>query len=150
MKTKFFIFLVIGMLFSVQAVFAQEQAGEGATKIKKEDLKTQVVRIRGYEGVTPLNLFIEPGTVVMWLNQYSGQIKITFPDKKVTMACKGPTNFFVNDQGQFESRDIDFGSVASLCFIQRGTFEYFIERTPENVKRTRSDRFRFEGKIVVK
>ena len=37
---------------------------------EQQHLKTQIVRINGYAGVEPLNLMIEPGTVVVWLNQY--------------------------------------------------------------------------------
>ena len=116
---------------------------------KGQDLKQQIVRIRDFEGVTPLNLFIDPGTVVIWLNQYHGDVRITFPGKKVTLACTSPVNFTVNDQGIYVSSPIPFGAVASLCFIERGKFEYFIERSPEEA-RTKWSKFRFEGKIVVK
>ncbi|MFC1592323.1 hypothetical protein ACFL43_07345 [Thermodesulfobacteriota bacterium] len=121
----------------------------GAETADSKDIVTKIVRIRGYEGVAPLNIFIAPGTVVVWLNQYHGEVKITFPQKKVTLACKSPVNFVVNDKGFFESRAVTFGAVASLCFVEQGTFEYFIERNPASL-RAKSEGFRFEGKIVVK
>ena len=94
-------------------------------------------------------MFIEPGTVVIWLNQYKGRVKITFPDKKVTVACKSPVNFSVTDEGEFVADTIEFGAVASLCFVERGSFAYYIERSPTSVG-AKSEGFRFEGKIVVK
>ncbi len=45
--------------------FAGEQIpARGVVEATGVDLKQQVVRISGYEGVSPLNLFIVPGT---WL-----------------------------------------------------------------------------------
>ena len=42
---------------------------------EEQKLKTQIVRIGRNAGVSPLNLFITPGTVVVWLNDYK-----TIPD----------------------------------------------------------------------
>lgn len=128
-------------------------AGTGSAAEKKEDevltISSKVVRIRGYEGVSPLNLFIEPGTVVIWLNQYRGTVKVVFPEKKVTLACKSPVNFSVSEKGYFVADAIEFGAVASLCFVERGTYDYSIERSPSSVT-AKSEGFRFEGRIVVK
>jgi len=119
---------------------------------EEQQLKTQIVRINGSAGVEPLNLIIEPGTVVVWLNQYKiSPVEVMFPDKKVTMACQSPVNFSISTDGTYVSNSIPFGGVASLCFIEPGTFKYIIERArniqevPRNV-----NPFRFEGKIVVK
>ena len=114
----------------------------------ESDIKSRIVRIAGYEGVTPLNMFIEPGTVVIWLNQYRGAVRVAFPDKKVSMACKSPVGFTLSDEGFFIADKLEFGAVSSLCFIERGTFAYYIERdaVPGG---ERSEGFRFEGKIVV-
>lgn len=111
--------------------------------------ETSVVRIRGYEGVFPRNLFIAPGTVVIWLNQYRGQVRVDFPEKKVTTACHSPVGFKLDDAGHFVADQIEFGAVASLCFIERGSFAYTVERSPDALI-ARSDRFQFQGQIVVK
>lgn len=111
--------------------------------------ETSVVRIRGYEGVFPRNLFIKPGTVVIWLNQYRGQVRVDFPEKKVTTACHSPVGFRLDDIGHFVADQIEFGAVASLCFIERGTFAYSVDRSPDALT-ARSDRFQFQGQIVVK
>jgi len=131
------------------SVLCAGTAGAGEQK----QLKTQVVRINGYAGVEPLNLMIEPGTVVVWLNQYKiSPVEIMFPDKKVTMACQSPVNFTISKDGTYVSNAIPFGGVASLCFIEPGTFKYIMERARPQVedKFGSGNPFRFEGQIVVK
>ncbi len=149
-KTVLFCIAVL-MFLAVSDVVFSEQAAENKDIHKKTvDIKSRVVRIEGFEGVNPLNLFIEPGTVVIWLNQYYGDVGVKFPDKKVTMACKSPVNFSVNKDGVYVSNPIGYGAVASLCFLERGTYKYFMERSNPSRRQTTSDHFRFEGKIVVK
>jgi hypothetical protein len=109
------------------------------------------VRIAGYEGVSPLNLLITPGTVVVWLNEYEiAPVKVQFPDKKVTMACQSPVNFTISKDGTYVSNSIPYGGVASLCFIEQGTFKYIIERATPMQLNPKSNPFRFEGQIVVR
>jgi len=147
---KMLVLMSLALFLYAGAGFAGEQPQvRGVVEKPGLDLKQQIVRIRGYEGVSPLNLFIEPGTVVIWLNQYQGKIKITFPSKRVTLACKSPVNFSLNEQGFFESNAIEFGAVASLCFIESGSFDYIIERAPVS-STAKYEGFRFEGKIIVK
>jgi hypothetical protein len=57
MKRIFFIIVALCMVsvLSLGAVYAAEE----------QQLKTQIVRIYGYAGVEPLNILIEPGTVVV-------------------------------------------------------------------------------------
>lgn len=136
-------------VFSAGISAQDQKPQEGVVELEGVDLKQQIVRIQGYEGVNPLNLFIEPGTVVIWLNQYRGQVRVTFPEKKITLACRSPVNFNLTDEGYFVSNTIDFGGVASLCFVETGSFKYVIERFPA-AQVSRTDGFRFEGKIVVK
>lgn len=147
---KILVLMSLALFFSSGAAFSAEQSPpRGVVEKPGVELKQQVVQIRGYEGVSPLSIFIEPGTVVIWLNQYQGKIKITFPSKRVTLACKSPVNFSLNNQGFFESNSIGFGAVASLCFIECGSFDYIIERAPVSPT-AKYEGFRFEGKIIVK
>ena len=145
MKRIFFIIVALSMVsvLSLGAVYAAEE----------QQLKTQIVRINGYAGVEPLNLLIEPGTVVVWLNQYKiSPVEVMFPDKKVTMACQSPVNFTISKEGTYVSNSIPYGGVASLCFIEPGSFKYIIERAkPQGADYlNRGNPFRFEGQIVVK
>ncbi len=118
---------------------------------EEQQLKTQIVRIKGYEGVTPLNLFITPGTVVVWLNDYKiSPVEIRFPEKKVTMACQSPVNFSIGKDGTYVSNSIPFGGVASLCFVETGTFKYVIEKARPQMDEDLRNPFKFEGQIVVR
>jgi len=118
---------------------------------EEQKLKTQIVRIQGNAGVSPLNLFITPGTVVVWLNDYRiSPVEVKFPDKSVTMACQSPVNFSISKDGTYVSNSIPYGGVASLCFIEPGTFKYVIERARPQMDEIKGNPFRFEGQIVVK
>ena len=136
--------LFAGLVFSI--LTGSTFAGE------EQQLKTQIVRIQGNAGVSPLNLSITPGTVVVWLNDYRiSPVEVMFPDKKVTMACQSPVNFSISKDGTYVSNSIPYGGVASLCFIEPGTFKYVIERArPQMMDEVRGNPFRFEGQIVVK
>ena len=136
--------LFAGFVFSI--LTGSTFAGE------EQQLKTQIVRIQGNAGVSPLNLSITPGTVVVWLNDYRiSPVEVMFPDKKVTMACQSPVNFSISKDGTYVSNSIPYGGVASLCFIEPGTFKYVIERArPQMMDEVRGNPFRFEGRIVVK
>ncbi len=143
MKRIYVALLSIALVFSLLAV--------NSISAEEKELQTSIVRIKGYEGVTPLNLFITPGTIVVWINDFKqASVKVEFPNKKVTMACQSPVNFSLSKEGTFVSNPIPFGGVASLCFIEQGTFDYIIERSQPSVSGSTSDHFRFEGKIVVK
>jgi hypothetical protein len=135
--------LMAGLIFSLLS--GNTFAGE------EQKLKTQIVRIQGNAGVSPLNLFITPGTVVVWLNDYRiSPVEVKFPDKKVTMACQSPVNFSISKDGTYVSNSIPYGGVASLCFIEPGTFKYVIERARPQMDEIKGNPFRFEGQIVVK
>ena len=149
-KTGIYFILFLTLLIGNNVALSEEAVKGKVVDDKNIEIKTQVVRIQGYEGVFPLNIYIKPGTVVVWVNQYHGTVGIKFPDKKVTIACKSPVNFSVNDEGEFVSNPIDYGAVASLCFIEPGTYNYFMERSTPSRRQKTSDHFRFEGKIVVK
>jgi len=144
MKRIFFVIVALSMVsvLSLGAVYAGEE----------QKLKTQIVRIHGQAGVEPLNLMITPGTVVVWLNEYKiSPVSVLFPDKKVTMACQSPVNFSISKDGTYVSNAIPYGGVASLCFIEPGTFKYAIERARPQVEDNfgSGNPFRFEGQIVV-
>jgi plastocyanin len=86
----------------------------------------RVVSIQENAGLVPSTVIIKRGTTVIWLN-YSGEPNvIKFQNKKVTTACRSPINFFLADNGSYQSIPLKIGSVASLCFIEKGTFEYQI------------------------
>jgi hypothetical protein len=75
--------------------------------------------------------------------------EIQFIDKQVTLACKSPTHFVVDDEGVFISSKISPGAVASLCCVQKGTYKYVVLREPRRTDPAKAPRELLEGTITV-
>jgi plastocyanin len=97
-------------------------------------------------------LAIDAGTTVVWINTTSQRlIKLEFTGKEVVMACGAPVGFVVNEKGSYSSGTIQPGSTASLCFIEKGEYDYEVSLkslSPFGGKAAISKTFK--GKIVVK
>ena len=100
-----------------------------ADESKKEEIKisNKIVTIGDFQGLRPVILSSKPGTAVIWVNHSRFPVEILFLDKKVTFACGSPVNFFVGKDGVYESNKIPSGGTASLCFIEKGKYEYRIK-----------------------
>jgi plastocyanin len=108
----------LGVFLLSSLVIADEEKGERAK------LVTKTISISTYEGLKPPRLTTKPGTTVIWVNHSRQPAEILFLDKKVTLACNAPVNFFVGKDGAYESAKIPFGGSASLCFIEKGSYDY--------------------------
>jgi plastocyanin len=97
-------------------------------------------------------LTVDSGTTVVWINTTSQrQIELEFTGKEVVMACGAPVGFFVNEKGSYSSGKISPGSTASLCFIEKGEYNYEVELknlAPFGGKAATSKTFK--GKVIVK
>ena len=113
--------LFIGFFFLATLSFAAEEKTEEIKVVNK------IVTVGGYEGAQPSTLNSEPGTTVIWVNHDRQPVEILFLDKKVVLACGSPVNFFVGKDGAYESGKIPFGGTASLCFIEKGKYEYTVK-----------------------
>ncbi len=102
-----------------------------AAEEKTEELKVvnRIVSVSTNQGLMPANLTTAPGTTVIWVNHSRDPIEILFIDKKVTLACGSPVNFFVGKDGAYESAKIPFGGTASLCFTEKGRFDYMFKKS---------------------
>ena len=100
-----------------------------AEKKETEELKiiNKIITLGDYKGLRPLTLKSKPGTTVIWVNNSRFPIELLFLDKKVVLACGSPVNFFVGKDGAYESNKIPSGGTASLCFIEKGKYEYKIK-----------------------
>jgi hypothetical protein len=121
---------------------------DDAASILDRELAASVVHVQGNEGPEQLNRLVQPGTVVVWLNKSGEDIRIVFPERRVTIACLNPVSFSVNAEGFFESKVLSPGAVASLCFLQPGLYPYVVERQAD-ARREQSAGLRLEGTIVV-
>ncbi len=100
-----------------------------AQKAAEEDvaITNKIVQINEREGASPSILVTSPGTTVIWVNHSKSPLEVLFLDKKVTLACGSPVNFFVGKDGAYESGKIPFGSTASLCFTEKGRYDYIVK-----------------------
>ncbi|MCX5902055.1 MAG: hypothetical protein NTV89_01000 [Proteobacteria bacterium] len=74
--------------------------------------------------------------------------KIKFTGKQVTMACKSPVHFLVDEAGSFTSNEIPEGAVASLCFVEKGAFDYTVTQETPAQNPTAAPRVS-KGQIIV-
>lgn len=102
-----------------------EQKKVPPEKIKGEEIAYDIVTVSDVQGIKPLNIKAKKGTTVIWLNGGHSPLSVTFKgDQKVYVACKEPINFVVGPDGSFVSTWIPNGAIASLCFIEEGTYQY--------------------------
>ncbi len=136
---------VIFVLMFCLAVFAYAAEEKAEEEIK---IINKIVVLSASEGAKPVTVTSEIGTTVIWLNRSRHPIEILFLDKQVVLACGSPVNFIVGKGGAYESAKIPFGGTASLCFLEKGRFDYKI-----NSSRTFYDReflTDHRGSVVIK
>jgi plastocyanin len=93
----------------------------------------QVIKVNYPNGINPETLKVNLGTTVIWLNEAMAPVSIIFPDKEITTACENPVNFSKDSKGGFIAKKVQFGAVASICFIEKGTYKYKVTR-PSKMK----------------
>jgi hypothetical protein len=104
----------------------EERSPSEAAEEKTDDMKivNKIVVVKTFEEPSPLTLFAPQGTTVIWVNHSRYPVEILFIEKKVVIACSSPSNFFVGENGSYESNKIPSGGTASLCFIDKGRYVY--------------------------
>lgn len=124
--------LALSLLW-VGTAYTQEKKASPAPqelKLKGEETGHFIIRVKEGEGLIPKQVNVTVGTTVIWLNRTGDYIEITFTgDQKVDVACKAPVHFVLGRDGAYISDKIPFGAVASLCFIEKGTYKYTASAT---------------------
>ena len=133
-------------LFAVCSAQAQT-AGKVASEKKVEG--HQVIQLNKIEGLDPKLALVKAGTTVIWFNHTDSMSEIQFTGKAVTLACKSPTHFVVDEEGSFVSDRIPPSAVASLCFIEKGTYNYVLHRGPRATAAVKTDLADVPGTIIV-
>jgi hypothetical protein len=125
----------LNWLFLNAVLFTAYASGqEGKIQPEKKIPEVRVIRFDHIVDTAIPVEKIKSGTTVVWVNDLTGiMLEIQFTGKQVTMACKSPVHFIVDENESFISNKIPFGAVASLCFIEKGQFDYIVKRT-SNVK----------------
>ena len=135
-------------LFAVCSVQAQTQTA-GKVMPEKKIEGHQVVQINRYFALDPALAMVKPGTTVIWMNLSESIVEIQFRGKAITLACKSPTHFIVDEEGSFVSDRIPPSAVASLCFVEKGTYNYELKRGPRATAAVKTDQPLVSGSIVV-
>jgi plastocyanin len=147
-KTVSILLAVVCMsVFAVSTVCAEEQK-----KIVKEKAIAahKVIRLHYIGGINPSEITIKPGTTVIWMNDSRAAVELQFQGKQVTMACKSPVHFVVDENGSFISDRIPQGSVASLCFVEKGEFPYVARKAATGATYEHRGAIKeFTGKVIV-
>jgi len=131
------------------AVCTAQAQTEGKVVPEKKVTGHQVVQINKVEGLDPKLAMVKLGTTVIWMNQSESIAEIQFTGKAVTLACKSPTHFIVDEDGSFVSDRIPPSAVASLCFIEKGAYNYVLKRGPRRTAAVKTDMPDVNGTIVV-
>ena len=120
--------VLVGLIFSASLSYGAEEKDQELKLVNRTVtiITTESARDDMKPVVDPVNLNSAPGTTVIWVNFSKTPIELLFLDKKVTTACGSPVNFFVGKDGAYESAKIPFGGTASLCFLEKGKFEYMV------------------------
>jgi plastocyanin len=133
---------------SVNSAFSQAEKSEKIQPDKKIS-GSQIIRLHYSGGINPASATVAPGTTVIWINEANSPVEIQFEGKQVTMACQNPVHFIIDDKGSFISNNIPLGAVASLCFIEKGEFNYVVRRALKPSQSYKDSPGEFKGKIIV-
>jgi plastocyanin len=123
LKTVALLFVIVTNLFLTGLVAVAED------EKKEPTASNRIVSVSTNQGLKPTNLTVKPGTTVIWVNHSRDPIEILFFEEKVTLACGSPVNFFIGKDGAYESAKIPFGGTASLCFLEKGRFDYRFKKS---------------------
>lgn len=145
MRVLFVIVLAVFFCISIA------QAEEGKI-LKNQDIKEhKIIRLHYIGGITPDVAKVKPGTTVIWMNNSREILELQFEGKQVTLACKSPVHFVIDENGSFISNRIPQGSVASLCFVEKGEFNYIARKVQASgsISQYRDSFKEFKGKVIV-
>lgn len=116
------LFQLIFVFFIVQFPFIAKCTAE---EVKTNNpISHKIVTINADRGIDPTVITASPGTTIVWINNSNQRLQLKFTDQKVSVSCDQPVNFILNEENVYISNQIPLGSVASLCFIQKGEFKY--------------------------
>ena len=150
---KLFIFpLVISLALFFCWNMPYVQAEENKKKLDRETKIDyyKVIRLHSYGGLSPKAVTVKPGTVVIWVNDSRSLIGIQFKGKQVTLACKSPVHFVVDEAGSYIADQIPQDAVASLCFVEKGEFKYVTKGSYRETGDAKVTKIKeYTGKIIV-
>ena len=145
-KRKLMLIVMMCCMLGITTV----QLVQAADETPQPEIQYKIVRLYEKGGVQPPTLTVDRGTTVIWINDSKSIAEIEFTDKQVTVVCKSPVRFSVGESGTYVSEKIFQGTVASLCFIEKGKFEYLVKRRPRRLAEIPTEPPDVKGEIIVK
>lgn len=101
--------------------------GTALTQEKKDEVHYQVIRLLS-EKIVPSVATIQLGTVVIWVNEDSKPTEIKFTNASgMVISCDG-SDTHIADPEKIISTLIPHAGLESLCLVQKGTFDYTVQR----------------------
>jgi len=152
MKTaKILATLVFALCFAMTSAWAAGESKDGKIMADQNIKETKIIRLDVLGGISPAEAIVKPGTTVVWVNNSRSQLELKFEGKQVTLACKSPVHFLIDEDGSFISDRIPQDSVASLCFVEKGEFTYVLRKAPGSgaISQPRENIKEFKGKVIV-
>jgi len=152
MKTaKILATLVFALCFAMTSAWAAGEAKDSKIVTDQNIKETKIIRLDVLGGISPAEVTVKPGTTVVWVNNSRSQLELKFEGKQVTLACKSPVHFMIDEDGSFISDRIPQDSVASLCFVEKGEFNYVLRKAPGSgaISQMRENIKEFKGKVIV-
>jgi plastocyanin len=114
----FFILLVIGTVLLIGLSSCSRVAEDGhALIVIKSDMTA----------ISPDPLKVKRGTTVIWVNDGKEPVSISIKTSG-GIGCKSLVNFYADLFGDYETGQILPGAISSICFIDKGKFNYEVKR----------------------
>jgi plastocyanin len=145
----FLVALSVGICCLAGPAFTAEEKIAEQVQEPTEELKiiNKIIAVTRRD-ISTQTLTSSPGTTVIWINRDRSPSEILFLDKKVVLACGSPVNFIIGESGAYESGKIPFGGTASLCFTEKGRYDYIVRTSASAFAETTKKELR--GTVLIK
>ena len=121
--------LAVAFLFFCGTVRAQDVPKKEKKVAGEQKVDHRVIYILDDEGIMPRTVIAKQGTTMIWINYSHDPAEIIF-SKQTKIACGKPVNFVIGDSGGYQSKKLEQGMTGSLCFLDKGDYEYQLKQNP--------------------
>jgi plastocyanin len=96
--------------------------------------------------VFPNVVIAQRGTTIIWINYSHDPVEIIF-SQQTKLACGKLINFPIGKSGGYQSQKLEQGMTASLCFTEKGNYEYQLEH--RSFEMSDASKKRFKGIVKI-
>lgn len=126
---NFILFCLVSAFFSRIEARAEQRCANDAFDCQLDQPKVvgNVEVIVTPAGISPEHVRINPGTTVIWVNNAPGEIRVVFPERKISTTCRDARGFELGNTGIERSETLSRGEIASLCPLEENVYQYDVE-----------------------